>query len=782
MNWIDYSGICLYSANKTFSLVFSNPASDVAFFLSIKHTNSTMTVWTANRNTPIANTDMFEFSEDGDASLTLGGKVIWSTQTRGKNVETMELQESGNLVFLNKNGQVLWQSFDYPTDTLLSSQSLKVGMKLISNSGDRNLSYGSYTLEMQAGNLVLYADYNPPQLYWAMQEDVRRTISTEGNPVTAILSDGYLGMYDRNRTLLTQFIFQNFPKIPGICIAVLGTKGRITFHFLAGGAIADDVEMSIPANFCQLPNFCGSYVTCSGSQQCQCSQVLSSMYGSECSPPPLPPCSSSNHSAKLFKIGDGFNYFANQFVKPLKTSGLVDCQQACAKNCSCSALFFDNKTGGCYLFNEIGSLQVSDDDSTALTAYFKGPSSSTNDSSPGQGMENKKHFPYLIVIVVSTALVLVAIMSFGYWFCWKKLAPGTPNDSSEDERFLNNIPGLPTRFSYRQLQSATNNFNRRLGRGGFGSVYEGTLPDGSKVAVKQLESIGQGKKEFHAEVATIGSIHHVHLVRLRGFCAEHTHRLLVYEYMANRSLDKALFSNKRQGFVLDWDKRYNIALGTAKGLAYLHEDCSVRIIHCDIKPENILLDENYKAKLSDFGLAKLMTREQSHVFTTLRGTRGYLAPEWLTTYAISEKSDVYSFGMVLLEIIGGRKNFDPEESSEKCYFPAHAFKQMEEGKLENILDPELEYDAADERLSRAVRVALWCAQEDFALRPSMGKVVQMLEGVMHIPEPPVSHQTGFRMHQNMLGLNPISEEASSSNPSDYNSQDMLSAVRLSGPR
>jgi len=781
MNWIDDGGICLYSANKTFSLVFFNHASDRGFFLSIKHTRSALIVWTANRNTPIANTDMFEFSNDGDASLTLGGEVIWSTQTRGKNVETMELQESGNLVFLNKDGQVLWQSFDSPTDTLLSHQSLRVGMKLISNSGVANFSSGKYTLKMQAGNLVLYADYNPPQIYWAMQQDTRRTFLFEGSPVTAILSQRYWGMYDKDQTLLTQFVLSNFPMVPGICVAVLGTQGRITFKFLAETITNDDL-MSIPAEFCQLPNSCGSYVVCSGNQQCECPQVLSSMYVSKCSPPPLPPCRSSNHSAKLYKIGDGFNYFANQFVKPLKTSGLVDCQQACEKNCSCSALFFDNKTGGCYLFNEIGSLQVSEDDSTTLTAYFKAPSISTNDSSLIQGKENKRHFPYFVIIVVSTAIVLVAIMSFGYWFCWKKLARGTLNDSSEDERFLNNIPGLPTRFSYRQLQIATDNFSRRLGRGGFGSVYEGTLPDGSQVAVKQLESIGQGKKEFHAEVATIGSIHHVHLVRLRGFCAEHIHRLLVYEYMANRSLDKSLFSDKNRGVILDWDKRYNIALGTAKGLAYLHEDCSVRIIHCDIKPENILLDENYKAKVSDFGLAKLMTREQSHVFTTLRGTRGYLAPEWLTTYAISEKSDVYSFGMVLLEIIGGRKNFDSEETSEKCFFPAYAFKQMEEGKLENILDAELEYDASDERLSRAVRVALWCTQEAFASRPSMGKVVQMLEGVMHIPEPPVSHQTGFRMHQRILSLNPISEEGSSSNPSDYNSQDMLSAVRLSGPR
>ncbi|GKD29170.1 G-type lectin S-receptor-like serine/threonine-protein kinase SD2-5 [Tanacetum coccineum] len=151
----------------------------------------------------------------------------------------------------------------------------------------------------------------------------------------------------------------------------------------------------------------------------------------------------------------------------------------------------------------------------------------------------------------------------------------------------------------------------------------------------------------------IGSIRHHHLVKLKGFCAEVKHRLLVYEYMANGSLDRWIFGE----FLLDWDTRYNIAIGTAKGLAYLQEDCDVKIVHCDIKPENVLLDDNFLAKISDFGLAKLMTREQSHVFTTLRGTRGYLVPEWITNHAISEKSDVYSYGMVLLEIISGQKNY-----------------------------------------------------------------------------------------------------------------------------
>jgi serine/threonine protein kinase len=251
----------------------------------------------------------------------------------------------------------------------------------------------------------------------------------------------------------------------------------------------------------------------------------------------------------------------------------------------------------------------------------------------------------------------------------------------------------------------------KLGQGVFGSVYKGVLPDGTQLAVKQLEGIVQGKKEFRAEISTIGSIHHHNLVRLNGFCADGTHRLLVYEYMANKSLDKWIFKKKKSEILMDWDTRFNIALGTAKGLAYLHEECDSKIVHCDIKSENILLDDHFIAKVSNFGLAKLMTRQQSHVFTTLRGTRGYLAPEWIRNCAISEKSDVYSYGMVLLEIISGRKNYDANETSEKFNFPCFAFKMMEEGKVRDIVDLELKID---DKIHCATSVALWCIQENMS--------------------------------------------------------------------
>ena len=277
------------------------------------------------------------------------------------------------------------------------------------------------------------------------------------------------------------------------------------------------------------------------------------------------------------------------------------------------------------------------------------------------------------------------------------------------------------RFTYTELRGATNNFADKLGQGGFGSVYLGTLPDGSSIAVKKLEGLGQGEREFRSEMTTIGNIHHVHLVKLRGFCVEGAQRLLAYEYMPKGSLNRWILSTRVDAPLLDWDTRFRIALGTAKGLAYLHQDCESKIIHCDIKPENVLLDDNFHAKVADFGLAKLMSREQSHVFTRLRGTRDYVAPEWITNYAISDKSDVYSYGIVLLEIISGRRSFDPLEASEKAHFPPFAFKKLEEGDLRNIVDAKLAYDDGDGRVEIAIRVALWCVQQDFSRRLPRGR-------------------------------------------------------------
>ncbi|KAG5234647.1 G-type lectin S-receptor serine/threonine-protein kinase [Salix suchowensis] len=303
-------------------------------------------------------------------------------------------------------------------------------------------------------------------------------------------------------------------------------------------------------------------------------------------------------------------------------------------------------------------------------------------------------------------------------------------DTEEDEEddHVHQVPGMPVRFSYRDLCIATDDFKETLGRGGFGSVFKGVLPDRTVIAVKRLDNLSQGKREFLAEVETIGSVHHFNLVRLIGFCAEKSCRLLVYEYMSNGSLDSWIFK-KRHTSSLDWKTRKKIIIDIAKGLAYLHEECRQTIIHLDIKPQNILLDPKFNAKISDFGLSKLTDREMSEVQLSMRGTPGYLAPEWHKALGhVTVKVDVYSFGIVLLEVVCARRNVDHSQ-------PESAFHllRMLQNKAEYILGYLEEYIQSDrEEIIRMLEVAAWCLQDDPERRPPMSTVVTVLEGVMEV--------------------------------------------------
>ncbi|XP_002965980.2 G-type lectin S-receptor-like serine/threonine-protein kinase SD2-2 [Selaginella moellendorffii] len=303
---------------------------------------------------------------------------------------------------------------------------------------------------------------------------------------------------------------------------------------------------------------------------------------------------------------------------------------------------------------------------------------------------------------------------------------------SSDGSGYNFVSGELAHFTFKQLHAATDGFRKQLGSGGFGEVFKGSI-QGEAVAVKRLMRFDD--KQFRAEVSTIGTIQHMNLVRLRGFCADGAlQRLLVYEFVERGSLDRSLFNRDAENsIVLSWTQRFGIALGTAKGLAYLHEECRDRIIHCDIKPENILLDAEMKPKVGDFGLAKLMGREFSRVVTSMRGTRGYLAPEWLSNMPITPKADVYSYGMTLLEIISGRRNVNVQ--SKQPFYPFWAAQQVRNGEFAKLPDDRLEEWDEDE-LRRAAKTALWCVQDDEINRPSMKTVVQMLEGsATDFPDP-----------------------------------------------
>ncbi|KAK9923128.1 hypothetical protein M0R45_031561 [Rubus argutus] len=781
MEWIDNSGLFLLSNNSAFALGFYQGLDvlDVkSFLLVIIHLGTSKVVWTANRDNLVANSDKFVFDKNGNVYLKGGDGVVWSTNTTGEVVTSMELQDSGNFVLLGDKGSILWQSFSHPTDTLLPGQEFWEGMKLKSFRNKNNLSH---YLEIQSGELVLYAGYQTPQLYWSIADDNRKSNNNVSGKVHSVsLASNSWNFYEQNGSLLWQFVFSNNKDPNAFWAAVLGPNGAISFFNFQNESSVPAEATKIPQNSCSLPEQCEPYFVCYFDNWCQCPSLLSSRFN--CKPAALPTCNTSKSSVDLLYVDQKLDYFALGFTKPSLKSNLSSCKEACLGDCSCLVLFFENTTGNCFLFDQIGSLQRSGANNTGYNSYMKvfNPDVVLSHAMKANG-NGGKHILVVVVILIVTILVLVGLVSFGVlYYRKKKRLLDYSQEILEEDNFLDSVSGMPIRFSYSDLSTATKNFSTKIGIGGFGSVYLGVLPDGIQLAVKKLEGHFQGKKEFRAEVTIIGKIRHAHLVKLRGFCAEGFHRLLVYEYMEKGSLDKWIFNSKKDDHFLDWNTRFNIALGTAKGLAYLHEECDEKIVHCDIKPENVLLDDNFNAKVSDFGLAKLMNRDQSLVHTTVRGTRGYLAPEWITNAAISEKSDIYSYGMVLLEIIGGRRNFCPGESSGKSHFPSYALKLLEEGNLKAFLDPKLDVDEKDERVVAALEVALWCIQDEMHLRPPMTKVVQQLEGLCDLPPPPTSSPPSGP-HLSFLRWS--SREATSpAGLNGYYSGMPMSGIRLSGPR
>ncbi|KAH7840235.1 hypothetical protein Vadar_014540 [Vaccinium darrowii] len=336
----------------------------------------------------------------------------------------------------------------------------------------------------------------------------------------------------------------------------------------------------------------------------------------------------------------------------------------------------------------------------------------------------------LVKGLIPPGLFLLVVLVIATYFVHR-----SKNKKKEDqvkvERFLNNYRVLkPTRFTYAEIKKITRNLKYKLGQGGYGTVYKGELSNGVLVAAKILNNFTGNGDDFINEVGTIGTIHHINVIRLVGYCADGYKKALVYEYLPYDSLDKYI-SSDRYICLLGWEKLQDIAIGIAKGIEYLHQGCDQTILHFDIKPHNILFDKKFVPKISDFGLAKLCSKEISVVsMTAARGTVGYIAPEVFSRNFdhVSHKSDVYSFGMLLLEIVGGRKkNVDvhTEENSDEAYFPEWIYKRL---NREEVKNNEVEGGRDAKIVKKLTIVGLWCIQWCPGGRPSMKVVVQMLEG------------------------------------------------------
>ncbi|KAK7392118.1 hypothetical protein VNO78_20545 [Psophocarpus tetragonolobus] len=330
-------------------------------------------------------------------------------------------------------------------------------------------------------------------------------------------------------------------------------------------------------------------------------------------------------------------------------------------------------------------------------------------------------------------------------------------------------------FTLRDLELATNRFSKEnvIGEGGYGVVYRGQLINGTPVAVKKiLNNIGQAEKEFRVEVEAIGHVRHKNLVRLLGYCIEGTHRMLVYEYVNNGNLEQWLHGAMRHHGYLTWEARIKILLGTAKGLAYLHEAIEPKVVHRDIKSSNILIDDDFNAKVSDFGLAKLLGSGKSHVATRVMGTFGYVAPEYANTGLLNEKSDVYSFGVVLLEAITGRDPVDYGRPAQEVNMVDWLKMMVGNRRSEEVVDPNIEVKPSTRALKRALLTALRCVDPDSEKRPKMGQVVRMLES----EEYPLARED--RRHKKNRGDN--SEIESHKDNSDTDCSDIQGSRSGSG--
>ncbi|KAJ9556225.1 hypothetical protein OSB04_010839 [Centaurea solstitialis] len=324
-----------------------------------------------------------------------------------------------------------------------------------------------------------------------------------------------------------------------------------------------------------------------------------------------------------------------------------------------------------------------------------------------------------------TSVSLILLLALGVYLKRRRSKHG------EEEEFIDMGPKVNT-YTYGELRTATADFSpsNLLGEGGFGPVYKGILNDGTVVAVKQLSVASHhGKSQFIAEISIISAVQHWNLVKLHGSCIEGARRLLVYEYLENKSLDQALFG--QSGVCLDWSTRFNICLGTARGLAYLHEESRPRIVHRDVKASNILLDGELCPKISDFGLAKLYDDKKTHMSTRVAGTIGYLAPEYAMRGHLTSKADVFGFGVVCLEILSGRPNYNENLDPEQKYLLQWAWTLHESNRELELIDPAVtSYD--EQQATRMIGVALMCVQTSPASRPAMSRVIAMLSGDVEI--------------------------------------------------
>ncbi|KAL7587094.1 hypothetical protein Lser_V15G36954 [Lactuca serriola] len=747
--WVASQNRTLVSNNSVFAAGFLPTNSTDRFIFSVYYVGISIrqVIWSVNDDSPVNGSSSLNITASGE--LRLGEIQFPGAPTSSSNsTHLLQLTDGGELRFGN------WRSFLHPTDTIVPGQDINGttltvrggafrfdGKKLLFNgSYDAESSYYSNDnaflsfddtgkVQQENGASLITSDYG---------DKVQRRLKLDDN--------GNLRIYSFNQNI-SQWIVV-WQAIPELC-RIKGTCGPNSICMYG-----DNYDTTV----CDCPP---GYRRNSGTGAEQCSRKISNL-------------TESKFLQLDYVNFSGASGQGNQWS--MVALNFTSCKAGCLNNPDCvgfgykfdgqgycvfvKQLFYGiwSPANEAAFFLRVDSLESDQTNFTGLTSILE-TTCPVRVSLPLPPEESKSTTRNIAIISTLFAAELISGVAF-FWAFLKKYVKYRDMARTFGLEFL--PAGGPKRFSYAELKTATNDFSTTnvVGKGGFGDVYKGVLTDHRIVAVKCLKNVAGGDNEFWAEVTIIARMHHLNLVRLWGFCAEKGQRILVYEYVPNGSLDKFLFHSGKVDYtngeedledsklldrkpILDWGIRYRIALGVARAIAYLHEECLEWVLHCDIKPENILLGADFCPKISDFGLSKLRKKEDMVSYSRMRGTRGYMAPEWVKSDHITPKADVYSFGMVLLEMVTGVRNFDIQGSkmdSEDWYFPRWAFdKVYKEMNIEDILDNQIKrsYDSRlhEEMITRMVKTAMWCLQDRPEMRPSMGKVAKMLEGTVEMIEP-----------------------------------------------
>ena len=720
---------CWVSPSGLFAFGFYPQNDGFAVGIWLLNQTEKIVIWTTNRDDPpVSSNATLELTIDGELMLrTEQGRELSISHVNDA-ANSAAMLDSGNFVLYGNDSNVIWDSFDFPTDTILGGQNLSDGHNLNSSVSTSNHSSGHFSLNIQSdGSLVAYPVNHSPDGFDRLNWSYSHVVLTR------------LGVLFLNTSAYGVRILANssHPDKNGTTIyrATLDADGIFRLylhHFKSDNSSSMLMEWS---NQCEVSGFCGlnSYCSAIGSKAgCNCypgfdfintsSKFLGCHQNFN-----EDDCGRSEDPEMLYNVASLENmWWADRpySAKPIKEKA---CGKSCLEDCNCGAVLYTDAYCSKYkLPLRYGRIRNATQPSVAFFKVYH----------PRQVhevlIESKKSLILILSIILGSVLCLCLVLATSSILVYRhkfdryrKLTENVNLGLAED--FTLRL------FSYNELERATEGFQEELGRGSYGALYKGTISEGGKtIVVKRLEKdVEEADCEFRAEFIAIARTHHKNLVRVLGICIEGNRKLLVYEYMNNGSLADLIFKAERPPI---WKERIRIALDVARGLLYLHEESEVRIIHCNIKPQNILMDDNWTAKISDFGFAKLLMPNQSGATTTVEGTSAYLAPEWEKNSLISFQTDIYSFGVVLLEIVCCRRSIKVNVSTADVIILSNwVYDCFAAGKLDKLVKDE---NVDFRTLERMVKVGLWCVQEDLTLRPSMKNVVLMLEGTINVPIPP----------------------------------------------